>query len=180
MKPDALAVANYLLDLADEQHQDMQPLKLMKLVYISHGFMLSLLGRSALNERFDRVEAWRYGPVIPSVYHSFKIYGNNKITEKTTIFREVDDSGNFDIVEPQLHDQELKDACRAAFQRFGGFTGAKLVKMLHGEGTPWEVYYEEGKNNIIPDSSTRRYYDVLIDYLLKNQRERNVLKQKTQ
>ncbi len=59
-QPDALAVANYMLELAKEEGKELQPLKLMKLVYIAHGFMLALLGRSALNPRFDRVEAWQY------------------------------------------------------------------------------------------------------------------------
>lgn len=108
MKPDALAVANYLLELAKEKGMKLQPLKLMKLVYIAHGYMLALCNRSALNPRFDRVEAWKYGPVIPSVYHSFKSYGHNPITEFTTILEPTPDGKDFEVKTPTLHDEELK------------------------------------------------------------------------
>ena len=41
------------------------PLQVIKLAYIAHGFTLALLGRSLVPEP---IEAWRYGPVIPSIY----------------------------------------------------------------------------------------------------------------
>ncbi len=63
MKTNALGVANYLLELAKKQNIDVEPLKLMKLVYIAHGYMLALFNRSALDERFDWVEAWKYGQI---------------------------------------------------------------------------------------------------------------------
>ncbi len=74
-----LSVANYLIDLAEQSGKHLQPLKLMKLVYIAYGFGLAVLDRSIIDPRFDKVEAWRFGPVIPSVYHSFKQYGKNDI-----------------------------------------------------------------------------------------------------
>lgn len=62
MKDSALSIANYFIDLAQSQSKEIKPLRLMKLVYIAHGFMLAMLNRSVLNPRFDRVEAWKYGP----------------------------------------------------------------------------------------------------------------------
>ena len=82
MKDNALSMANYFIELAQKDGHEIRPLRLMKLVYIAHGFMLAMLDRSVLNPRFDRVEAWKYGPVIPSVYHSFKGYGASPITGK--------------------------------------------------------------------------------------------------
>lgn len=167
--PDALALANYILELANERGIKLRPLKLMKLTYIAHGFILALLGRSALNPRFDRVEAWRYGPVIPSVYHSFKIYGHDPITEKTTIFLPKEDGKDFEVFTPELNDEDMRKACKIAFLKFNKFTGGELVDMLHAHGTPWEAYYQEGQNNEIPDSVTCRYYDTVINKLIELQ-----------
>lgn len=169
-KPNALALANYILQLANERGIDIRPLKLMKLVYIAHGFILALLGRSALNPRFDKVEAWKYGPVIPSVYHSFKSYGKDPIDKPTTIFEPSEDGTDFSITEPMLEDKDMRAACQVAFLRFCNFSDSELVAILHKPGSPWDVFYEEGKNNTIPDSATQRYYDVLIDLLLSNKK----------
>ncbi len=167
-RPNALALANYILDLAEEKEIKLELLKLMKLTYIAHGFILALLGkeRSALDPRFDKVEAWKYGPVIPSVYHSFKLYANSPITEKTKILVPSDDGKEGKPVEPVLEDEEQKRACKIAFLYFYKFSGSELVDMLHAHGTPWEAYYQEGQNNEIPDDITYLYYDSVINNLI--------------
>ena len=46
MKDNALSVANYFIDLAKNDAMEIRPLRLIKLVYIAHGHMLAMLGRS--------------------------------------------------------------------------------------------------------------------------------------
>lgn len=70
------AVANYLLDLADASGDPVSPMKLQKLLYYAHGWHLAVTDRPLLNEF---VEAWRWGPVIPSIYHEFKEFGDAPI-----------------------------------------------------------------------------------------------------
>lgn len=67
MKDNALSVANYFIDLAKKENKNLTQLGLMKRVYIAHGFSLAINKESLLDKRFDKVEAWKYGPVIPSV-----------------------------------------------------------------------------------------------------------------
>lgn len=180
MKPDALAVANYLLQLAKEKGIDLQPLKLMKLVYIAHGYMLALFDRSALNPRFDRVEAWRYGPVIPSVYHSFKSYGKGNIDKPTTVFVPTKDGKDFEVKTPMLEDEDLQLACQAALNNFGHYSGGQLVNMLHIKGTPWQRYYVEGQNNVIPDILTKLFFLNLTERIAKRARARRIAKEQQQ
>lgn len=162
MKESALSAANYFIDLSTNDGKDLKPLKLMKLVYIAHGFMLALADRSFLNPRFDRVEAWKYGPVIPSVYHSFKQYGNSPIREKTIVFKNENPiDGQASIDTPVLHDEDAKRVCDFVWRRYKVFSDNELVSVLHGSGTPWARVYEEGKNNIIPDGLTQLYYRAL-------------------
>lgn len=171
MKDSALSIANYFIDLAHSQGKDIKPLRLMKLVYIAHGFMLAILNRSVLNPRFDKVEAWKYGPVIPSVYHSFKIYGNKPIMKKTTIFTsEQDDKRNVnvDIVEPILEDEGAKKICNFVYLRYKNFTDWQLVDFLHKPQSPWGLSYKEGENNEIPDLYTKVYFKKLVESMAKN------------
>lgn len=93
MKENALAVANYFVELAEKEGKPITLLGLVKRVYIAHGFSLALFHKSLLDPRFDKVEAWRYGPVIPSVYHSFKQNRANPITEKTVVMNWNDKTG---------------------------------------------------------------------------------------
>lgn len=63
-------IANFFLWNADKEGiKDMTPMKLIKLVYISYAWSLAIYQNKLFNER---IEAWRYGPVIPSIYHEFK------------------------------------------------------------------------------------------------------------
>ena len=70
MKNNAIAIANYFIDKANSvqrQENDLTLLRLVKYVYIAYGFALAILKKKIIDERFDKVEAWKYGPVIPSV-----------------------------------------------------------------------------------------------------------------
>lgn len=160
MRDNALSVANYFVDLARDSGHEIRPLKLMKLVYIAYGYALALLGRSIIDYRFDKVEAWKFGPVIPSVYHSFKIYGKNPIRERTTVF--VGTGKGLDIEEPALHDKEAKAICGFVWRKYGlTYSDNELVTMMHGKGTPWGQVYVEGENNPIPEIYTKLYYTEL-------------------
>lgn len=165
MKTNALSIANYFIDKAGEHNKKVRPLKLMKLVYIAYGYGLAMLNRSLIDPRFDKVEAWKYGPVIPSVYHSFKSYKNTPVTAKTVVM-ESDDKGCITFVEPQLSDTYAKALCDYVWKRYNDYSDSDLVTLLHGKGTPWAFVYEEGKNNSIPEFLTQRYYTRLVNHLL--------------
>lgn len=177
MKDSALSVANYFVKTAIDDKIELKPLKLMKLVYIAHGYMLALLDRSVLNPRFDKVEAWKLGPVVPSVYHSFKIYGNNPVKKMTGSFVDARlENGNMtvDYVEPMLEDKDAKKVCEYVWYRYGKlYSDSTLVSILHRQGTPWATVYEEGKNNIIPDEFTQAYYKAIVDIIIANRRKEN-------
>lgn len=170
MRTNALSVANYFVDLAQEHHVALGPLRLMKLVYIAYGYALALLDRSIIDPRFDSVEAWKFGPVIPSVYYSFKQYGRNAITRKTTII-ETNAQGELNVVIPELKDNDVKQVCRMVWDKYSPYADSDLVTILHGRATPWGRIYQEGRNRIIPETWTRDYYKTLITRLIAKNRE---------
>ncbi len=165
VKENALSVANYFIDLARKDGKTIRPLKLMKLVYLAYGYALAIIDRSIIDPRFDNVEAWRYGPVIPSVYHSFKQYRNSPITEKTVVMVS-DDDYTVDFVEPKLEDESARKVCDFVWKRYGEYTDSQLVTLLHGRATPWAQFYHEGQNCTIPEMETKLFYKGLVERLL--------------
>src|ERR1700678_4090164 len=74
----AAAIANEFIRLARDSNRPLSPMKVQKLVYFAHGWFLAFTGKPLINEP---IEAWQFGPVIPSLYHSLKGYGTKEITE---------------------------------------------------------------------------------------------------
>lgn len=163
MKTNALSVANYFIELANKDGKPLYLLGLVKRVYIAHGFALALLHRGLINERFDKVEAWKYGPVIPSVYHSFKQYRAKEITEKTIVM-EWDEKNMCPIFEtPNLTDKDEKRVVEMVWKRYISYSDNELVTLTHMKGTPWDMCFIEGENVAIPDILTEDYYRRLIE-----------------
>lgn len=156
MKSNAMALANHFVNLSREQNIELKLLGLVKRVYIAHGFSLAIFDTPAIDHRFDIVEAWRLGPVIPSVYHSFKHLRDRPITEEAVITDYK--GGKISFNTPQLVDKNTKDIANAVWKRYLNHTDAQLIEILHRDGTPWKLCYVDGENREIPDLYTKVYY----------------------
>ncbi len=171
MKYYALSISNEFIDIAQKESVPITLLRLMKLTYIAHGFMLAILNQDVDGAKNDKVEAWKFGPVFPSVYYQFNKYGNNNITEKTTlpIFTTKED-GEYDIemFEPTLECERKKKICYFVWKRYFNTTTSDLVNILHANGTPWWRVYQEGRNVVIPDSYTKEYYLSVVQEIVNN------------
>ena len=145
---DARAIANALISRGIDSGTPRDPLQIIKLTYLCHGWMLGLYHRPMSKQD---VEAWRYGPVIPVVYHGVKRYGRNPVRSliRGPFIRVVD--AEFDELEDDLIDQVL--------DVYGGFSGIDLSMMTHARGTPWyAVWNREGKNAVIPNSMIEEHF----------------------
>ena len=92
------------------------------------------------------VEAWKYGPVIPDVYHSLKRYGRDLVTQPIGHF-----GSDFDDIEEDLIQQ--------VFDIYKPFSGIELSQMTHAEGTPWSVtWHRYGRNSIIPNELIEEHF----------------------
>lgn len=150
------AVANEFLDKSSE----ISVLKLVKLCYIAQGFSLAVLDRPIFND--DRIEAWRYGPVVPSIYHEFKHFKKGSITEKSKFLTLNND---FDFIEetPELTDENDKKIVEIVWNMYGKFSAGELVNLTHKEGTPWDLTYRPNSNKIIPNDLIKEYYKILVN-----------------
>ncbi len=78
-------IANYFISMGVIQNKNVTPMKLLKLVYIAYAWYYTVFGKTLFRER---PEAWKYGPVIPSIYHEFKRFGSSRIIDLATVYQD--------------------------------------------------------------------------------------------
>lgn len=149
---DPLAVANYFIRKGTEDNKYLiTPMKLQKLIYFAHGWHLGIIGSPLIDEL---CEAWDYGPVIQSVYHEFKKYGNKPITRLADQFQfsdvsdkslELDDCLEFYTPEINPKDIDTKKLLDRILKVYGDKSALYLSQLTHLPGTPWEVASKEAK-----------------------------------
>lgn len=153
-KYSAQHVANFFLEKGNDESRAITPLKLLKLVYIAHGWNLALTGERLFP---DRVEAWQHGPVIPSLYHEFKHYGKAPIDEYSTAF----DLDSFDLTLPTIPNGDTRTSkiLEYVWSAYKGFSGWQLRNKTHSSGSPWDQVYEDGcRDTEIPDDLVEAHY----------------------
>ena len=164
------AVANAYLDLAEASGEAITPMKAQKLVFYAHGWHLAITDGQPLID--ERVQAWRYGPVIKSLYADLVEYGNGPITKriKATIWERRDGRLHLAIVEPNLPPADAgegvgRELVKQVWSTYGRHTGVQLSNMSHLPGTPWEQTVRKyggveklPKYVVIPDDVIRDYF----------------------
>lgn len=154
----ALTIARYTINKCNEMNKPISNLKLQKLLYYIQAVFLCINKRVCYN---DTIEAWAFGPVIPTVYNEFKIYGSNNIPKVEYYFDDDPESPTFyskvkfkdDVIE-----QEDKDLIDGTLNLYCKYTAAQLVEMTHNED-PWKDIYKRGERNlIITVESMKKYY----------------------
>lgn len=151
---EASAVANFFLDKAEDEGKPLTMLKLIKICYVAHGWMLALADKPLINEK---IEAWQYGPVIPSLYHEFKRFQKNPIIGRAKAFSFED----FHTSVPEIpkSDAETKGILEKVWDVYKTVSGNSLISRTHAENTPWDKSYKKGKfHTTIPNESIKEYY----------------------
>lgn len=135
---DARAVANFILDRADEAGIRLTQLSLLKILYFAHGWYLAERSKPLLSQP---VEAWKYGPVVKVVRDAFKDFGKRPITTRAD---KLDlRTGEIVSVPGRL---SFDDAAfvEAVFRSYCHHDGWLLSEMTHERGSPWyRVWHPE-------------------------------------
>ena len=140
----------------------MTPMQVIKLAFISHGYALALADKPLLSEP---AEAWKYGPVIPSLYHALKTYGLSPVDR--TIYCWTPASGpdgqeRWGFIRNKVG--PLHAIVDRVIETHGHMSGSELSKLTHKKGTPWRNHWKAGRiGAIIPDGEIRDYYRRLVD-----------------
>jgi uncharacterized phage-associated protein len=129
----SLAIANYFIKKAQEVGEELTPMKLIKMVYIANGWYLALKDEPLIPEK---IEAWKYGPVVKSVYSNFKQYSKGQVDMPYS-----DPFGNTPIPE----DPEIIKFLDRIWEVYGKYDGLQLSALTHEKNTPWyATWYDNG------------------------------------
>ena len=151
----AMEIADEILKIGKRAGMSFTPMQLMKLVYIAHGWSLAVLDRDIFQ---DRIEAWKYGPVIPALYQATRQFRRKPIPHH--LIDEDSPPKVCDEVLSFLHD---------VVDKYGYLNGIQLSNLTHLPGTPWDQVYEpDGSNIEISDRLIKQYYSEKLDEYGKN------------
>lgn len=155
-----ISIANYFIKKSLSETELLTPMKVVKLVYIAHGWYLGLTGKPLLNEV---AQAWKYGPVVPSVYEKFKTYKDRPITG---VAMEVTFSGEVTATDYPLSDENLAPFLDKIWDVYKRYSGTDLSALTHKPGTPWYHTWHDsgGKDNLgvpIPNPLIQTHYKQL-------------------
>lgn len=119
-------------------------LQLQKMLYIAQVFYLGKHEHHLFRAKF---EAWDYGPVAPSVYHEFKIFGNKPI-EKWAF--------------PQFKEEcspEENAFIKKIVDLLVKLPSSTLVGLTHRNNTAWYNNYRPGAKDVeIPEEDMRKEF----------------------
>lgn len=155
----SLLVADYVLA---RRYARLTPLHVNKLTYIAHGFTLAMHDTKLVHEP---VEAWKYGPVFPSLYYALRGFGGGDIPYLTYCNTKLNDV----VIDDRLgflrnllgEESKIVDM---VIDTYGSLSGRQLIEITHKKGTPWYKFYRKDRHGIIiPTEEIRAHYQEIID-----------------
>lgn len=148
-KYSALEVASLFIQMANSlPNHHIDNLKLNKLCYYAQGWSLAKRGEPLFDEE---IQAWQYGPVVPSVYNAYKGYVSNYIT------------GSIDQLDESCLNEEEVEIITDVYINYGKYSSAGLIDMTHKKGTPWSEVYVPMENNTITQEAMKEYFSSCVD-----------------
>lgn len=127
------SLANSFLELGFDADVPVDPMKIQKLLFFSHGYYLSLTGSPLTKEPF---QAWRLGPVIPSLYHRLKQFGGSPITEYAQIYDA--ERADFRRVPVPRKDKGYDFVRDFVWESYGKDDSLDLSRLTHRKGWAWK------------------------------------------
>jgi len=135
----ATDIASFIIRKFSAEDRPIDNLKLQKVLYFAWVDFYKRTGKSLFN---DRIEAWMYGPVVPSVYFKYRSYVASPIRS---------DDGY------EIESKEDRNIIETSVEKYGSMFIGDLIRKTHEPGTPWFNAYAKGRGSEISFQSIRDY-----------------------
>jgi uncharacterized phage-associated protein len=141
----ALQISNKIINSIDTERGDtISNLKLQKLLYYMQGFHLAVFDSPLFEEE---ITAWQYGPVVPDIYHHFKVFGSNTLTL----------NGEEEIIRLSAKEEEL---FFDVMNEYGQLGAVKLMNLTHEE-EPWINAFKV-PGSVISNNTMKSFFKTLL------------------
>lgn len=153
---DGRDVANCVLDICEELGVPVANLSLQKIVYFCHVWTLIELGKPLVKHHF---EAWEHGPVLSYVYHEFKRFGADNITDRA---KKLDKCTGRKVLASIDLEEDVSIVVLNAVKFYARLSPYQLVTLSHVQDGPWWSTWQNGEEiNLgmkIQDLDIARFY----------------------
>lgn len=151
-----ILIANYFVRKSLTEGPSISPLKLIKMVYIAHGWTLALKDEPLID---TGPQAWRYGPVIAPIYYAFKTYGAGAIDQ-------YHQERPLDVAFERIPAEHI-EILDIIWDHYSQYSEGQLSALTHQEDTPWyEVWHRQedhqGRGAVIPTKLLQAHYSRLL------------------
>lgn len=136
----AKSVANYVIAYGMKIGHPVNNLQLQKILYY---IQVHFLKKKGIPFFKDEIEAWQFGPVIPTVYYQYAAWGPAPITMFKT--------QKIDLEQEEKKDLEQIVKGKAVLSLL------EIVADTHKKGKAWDLYYKVNKRNVIPKKAMELY-----------------------
>jgi uncharacterized phage-associated protein len=130
-----LFLSNNFILKALKEEVALSPMKLQKLIYFTYRDYLRKTGNQLFSEL---ICAWKYGPVVESVYNHFKPFGSSSINK---FYK--NSAGDVSILSESS--EGFGDVVRSVWGKYREYSGIDLSKITHREGTAWYKAWTAGE-----------------------------------
>lgn len=133
------ALCNTIIKKSFDENIPVSPMKLQKLLYFIYRDYLKETNSVLFAEDF---QAWKYGPVLESVYDEFKTFRSNRITRfaKTA-------NGEVYVINETL-EPILCSVINSVWNKYKGYDGIALSQVTHEEGGAWRKAFLKGSASL--------------------------------
>lgn len=130
-------VCDLIIIFEMRNNRQVSNLRLQKLLYFIQAQFIVEFDKPCFN---SLMEAWHYGPVIPSVFQAYKHFGSLSITQTNN--KSLDEARQLVV-----HHQTVEEL----LDRMSKYSTTSLVNISH-EQAPWKNSYSHGREEITIDS----------------------------
>lgn len=145
-------IAKYILSRED----GITHLKLEKLCYLCYADYLCSEEKRLFE---DKIFAYRYGPVVKSVYETYREYAGDPITEKGMPKRPHYMSARSRILFAEDGRKKFK-SIEATLNKYQDYSAYDLIDITHRPGSPWAHCDSLKMNEPIDDALIREFHNV--------------------
>lgn len=125
----ALDVAKYIINKCTTDEHPISNLQLQKILYyIQHDFLVNK--NKELFE--DEFAAWKFGPIVPSIYHVYSTAGGMKLEE------------TYEDIDLNSFEPEDLETINSIVEEKREKNPWLLVDETHKEGKAWDLIFQNG------------------------------------